>query len=474
MSESATSSSSSSSLSGRTQELLSGLLDPLLAQLDTHVDCRLVRTLADTVVSIIRLRNRSCGLLLSELGAYLSGPEHAPAGTKRLSNLLRSPNWQAEEIGDYLWKQARVRWQALRQAGEMTLLVWDDSRLEKPESLTAQGLCPVRSSKAGRLTRLKPGYFQPPTAPVFVPGFHWAALVMLGRTGPPSVVDMRWWSTRSAARLSEVPESSVDQPAFWQQQAEEEWRSTAREQHISLMQQCHNHFGNDASTLCHIFDRGYAGAPWLELLSWYEAPFIMRWPKRYPLQKASGEEIPAWQHTRGLRSCGHQLMPDAKKREMRDTGIVVVPVRHPAYREGNTPLWLVVARQKGREPWYLLTNRAIESEEEAWRVVKDYARRWQIEMALRFNKSELAMESPRVWCWERRMKLLMIVTLVYAFLLRLLCEPKEWTQQILKRFCHRTGKRSRETPTPLYRLRTALCQLWLEHPPPLYSAKSSG
>jgi hypothetical protein len=94
MSESATPSSSSSLLSSlpeRLQELLAELLVPLLTQLDTHVDCRLVRTLADTVISIIRLRDRNCGLLLSELGAYLCGPEHDPAGTKRLSNLLRSP-----------------------------------------------------------------------------------------------------------------------------------------------------------------------------------------------------------------------------------------------------------------------------------------------------------------------------------------------------------------------------------------------
>jgi len=40
--------------------------------------------------------------------------------------------------------------------------------------------------------------------------------------------------------------------------------------------------------------------------------------------------------------------------------------------------------------------------------------------AWRYSKSELAMESPRVWIWERREKLLLIVTLVYAFLLSLL------------------------------------------------------
>jgi hypothetical protein len=58
--------------------------------------------------------------------------------------------------------------------------------------------------------------------------------------------------------------------------------------------------------------------------------------------------------------------------------------------------------------------------EDAWAVVFAYGRRWQIECAWRYSKSELAMESPRVWTWERREKLLLMVTLVYAFLLSLL------------------------------------------------------
>lgn len=106
--------------------------------------------------------------------------------------------------------------------------------------------------------------------------------------------------------------------------------------------------------------------------------------------------------------------------------------------------------------------------EDAWRVVSAYARRWQIETAWRYNKSELAMESPRVWAWENRLKLLLIVALAYAFLLSLL-EPaltqlREW---LLETWRHRTGKRSQAARTPLYRLRSALPRLWLIYPPPL-------
>jgi hypothetical protein len=91
-------------------------------------------------------------------------------------------------------------------------------------------------------------------------------------------------------------------------------------------------------------------------------------------------------------------------------------------------------------------------------------------MTYRYAKSELAMESPRLWRWENRCKLLLMVTLVYAFLLSLLHPQLETLRQWLLRFwCHRTGKRHREVSMPLYRLRSALSRLWLDFPPPRLS-----
>ena len=104
----------------------------------------------------------------------------------------------------------------------------------------------------------------------------------------------------------------------------------------------------------------------------------------------------------------------------------------------------------------------------AWAVVLAYARRWQIEMAFRFTKTELVLESPRLWAWGNRLKLLLMVTLIYAFLLTLL-DPALQTLRhwLLDQWCHRTGKRSRLTATPLYRLRSALSRLWLTYRPKL-------
>jgi len=66
-------------------------------------------------------------------------------------------------------------------------------------------------------------------------------------------------------------------------------------------------------------------------------------------------------------------------------------VHHPDHPE--VALSLVVCRSAGRLPWYLLTNEVVSSEDEAWRVVFAYARRWQIEQTWRYDKSELAEHS---------------------------------------------------------------------------------
>jgi hypothetical protein len=160
---------------------LNAFLSPLLTELDKLLDKRLVYTFKGLCESIIRLRSRSTGLLLSELGAYLLSPDKAPAGTKRISNLLRSKKWQDQVIVDYLAQQAQSYAQRLLEKQEPLLLLWDESVQEKPESLAAEGLCAVRSSKAKRLLRIKKGYYDPPTRKaVHVPGFRWVGLLLAG------------------------------------------------------------------------------------------------------------------------------------------------------------------------------------------------------------------------------------------------------------------------------------------------------
>jgi len=92
-------------------------------------------------------------------------------------------------------------------------------------------------------------------------------------------------------------------------------------------------------------------------------------------------------------------------------------------------------------------------------------RRWHIEQTWRDDKSELAFQSPRLWHWAQREKVLLMATLAYAFLLSLLSPCDDLLRLWLLRFyCHRTGWHLREVKTPLYRLRSALSRLWQQHP----------
>lgn len=425
--------------SQRLKEELKAFLEPLVKELDEQLDKRLVRTFVKTLQAIIEFRHSSGGLLLSELGAYITNPAQGPAGTKRLSNLLRSPKWSYTAIENFLWQRAKARLAQLQEAKEMALLVWDDSVLEKAESLALEGLCAVRSSVAARLKRIKPGYYNPPGGrPVFVPGLNWLSVLLLGLSGPPVVLAMQWWTTRGRFATDKL---------------------SLRE---NLLSRLAAEFGQ---AVIHVFDRGFAGSPWLGQVFAVRIRFILRWPKAYKLLSTHAELLSAWKIARGKRSWSHRYIYDARRRAYRKIGFLALEVGHADYPQEN--LFLVISRQgSGRQPWYLLTNEPIFTDDDAWQVILAYARRWQIEMAYRYAKSELALESPRLWFWHNRLKLLLMATLAYAFLLALL-NPlfQSLRQWLLRQFCHRTGKRSQVALTPLYRLRAALARLWLSLEP---------
>lgn len=423
-------------LSATLEARLVRFVQPLLVTLNQQLDVRLVRTFLATLCAIVCLRHRQHGLLLSELGAYVAGAEHAPAGTKRLSNLLRAPAWAPALLHQWLWTRAQAELQALEAAGEDALAIWDESVLEKPETEQQPDFCPVRSSKGRRLSRIRPGFFQPPTRrPLHVAGLHWLGVVLTSQASVPVVAAMTWWTTRGERATTQVV--VVSQLLIRTAQA---W----------------------GQRVLHLFDRGFASGPWVETFLALGLRFVLRWKKGQQLVDNWGESRKAWEIARGKRSVDQRWLRDSHTGVRRKVGIVAIPVNHPSHAQ---PLWLVVARTgKGQEPWYLLTSEVIRTVDDAWRVVLAYGRRWQIEQTWRYSKSELAFESLRVWSWERREKLLLMATLVYAFLLSLLVCPAlcAW---LLRLGCHRTGERSRTVAAPLYRLRAALAALWTDTPP---------
>jgi hypothetical protein len=362
-------------------DLCARFLTPLMIRLNQTMDRRLVNTLRDLVMVILIHRHRNQSLLMSELGGELLGEAHAPAGSKRISNLLHSKRWQAEQIEEELWQQGDAKVEQLNCSNDEALVLWDESENEKPESLAAEGLCAVRSSKAARLKRIKPGFYNPPGGrPIFVPGFHWIQILVVGMKGAPRLAHFCWWTSRGKRSSDKRSEEKriLSKLAHW-------W----------------------GSRVIHVFDQGFAGSPWVEaLLQYQQVLFVLRWKKGYNLVGKDGQAKLAWQLFQGKRASDHKEIWDARKRCKRTVGILFTQVTLP---DQHQPLWLVTSRPgAGRKPWYLLTDIPITNAEQAWHIVFIYARRWQVEMALRFEKSELGFESPRLQDWDSRCKFLLI------------------------------------------------------------------
>ncbi len=115
------------------------------------LDKRLVRTFLRAVQVIIEFHHHAYGLLLSELGTYILTPSQAPAGTKRLSNLLRSSKWTCSLFERFHGPRADARLTSLEEAGETALVVCDESVIAKTESEKLEGWCSVRSSTRTRV-----------------------------------------------------------------------------------------------------------------------------------------------------------------------------------------------------------------------------------------------------------------------------------------------------------------------------------
>jgi hypothetical protein len=512
-----------SDLADRCYRFLYGLLEDL----DAHLDVRLVRTLAATVTALVRHRNRPQGLLLSELGAYLAGPEHAPAGTKRLANLLHSPKWQAEEIDDYLllMGHCRVAYEARRVPEGRALCILDGSVIEKPESAQLAGLAPVRSSKARRLGRPRPkqgpGYWRgKPGKPVVVPGFGWVGVLV---TGWASQMERRpltfgaWhWYTKPPQPPVEAPaaeappgevapgevapgevapgevapatspaEAPVEAPPA--PSASDVCYQRAAEADRTVLARVVGTWG--AERLLHVWDRGLSGAPWLGEALDQDWHFVVRWKKGNHLRRADApsvgdpaatptqqdrDGVAAWRLTAGLRPWGRRRI--ANPHNPKQPVTVSFAARPVRLLHRDDPLWLIVARlgksgkggtrQRGSgEPWRLLTTEPVTTEQECWRIVEAYIARWQVELMLRFGKCELGLESVRVRDWEPRRKLWTLAALAYAFLLELLGTLSADRLRALLRWAHRTGRQAATALRPLYRLRAALAALWQKHTP---------
>lgn len=414
-------------------------LRPLICKLQSRADKRFSYTLYDIFYGMLSHRDKTNSLLLSELGGYINGPQHAPAGTKRLSNLLACKEWSHQWIAKELLAKSKQRLSKKGEAGKRWLLHWDDSVLEKPESWRTEGLCSVRSSKGLRLTKIKPGYYHPPKH-LSVPGYEWSACVLSSQKDSPTICQMRWWTKRGKHK---------EDPAniFYR-----------------MLAQTSEMIGQTAAEVWHVFDRGYANYRTLDyLIIHFQQQFIIRWKSNFLLENEQGVVAPTYRHSLGKKASSKRWVWDKERKEKRQVKILYMPVRCPDSELQHQQLYLVIARdaKQGRPPIYFLTDVPIDSNGMAWAILFSYMKRWDIEQVFRFGKTAMGMESPRLWFFDRTLKLLSLVTLVMDFILSMVAHHKSLARRIIDKWCPRTGNRQKKTFLPIYRLRLALARLIL-------------
>jgi hypothetical protein len=264
----------------------------------------------------------------------------APAGTKRISNLLRSLKGSVLHIDEDLLKKADEEVRRRKELGTLMLCIWDGSVLEKAESRKLEGLCPVVSSKAKRLNRSQKGlvFNFPPKKAVTLAEMQGTGALIAGMEGMVHVALMSWWTTRG------------------------DYASRMREHEEAVLRQCVRQWGN---LLVQVFDRGDASGPCLQVLESVRARFVIRWKKGHFFLTTSGQEKKLWQIGQGKKSLSHKLLHDVHTGEKMPCDSWWTPRRHSAYA---STLYLLRVRVR-RKVWYLVTNEQIRKEDQAWDIV---------------------------------------------------------------------------------------------------------
>lgn len=401
-------------------------LYPLLEELSLSLDSRLVKTFEELFLCILENTNSTKSLLLTELGTLLSGNTHGNAGVKRIGNLIRSENWNSSIIADFLKSKNLERINTMRSKKVRPLLIWDGSVLEKHESMRLEGLSPVISSKAKRLTRIKPGYYNSPVKGfINVPGFKVEAAVLTALSEAASLFEFNIYSRQGLFK---------------------EWWSNFMWYGFENMDK---HSNND---VLHVFDRGYANTTLLEFAERFNQQFLVRWISNKHLIDDKGKRL-THHISRGMKNKSFKVTYDKERKRNAGKLITWKTVRHPEM--GEQEYTLIVVREKNRagSPIYLLTNLEIKTKNQAWEMLFSYMKRWEVEQMFRCCKAEIGMQSIRVQTWESRLKLIGIALLIYEFIMEIIQKRRHYVERLINIYAPLFGlKRSK---VPFYRLRKA-------------------
>jgi hypothetical protein len=113
---------------------------------------------------------------------------------------------------------------------------------------------------------------------------QWTGALITGMQGVIKVAVMSWWSTKGDAAVK------------------------LREQQELLLRRVIRQWGD---LLLHIYDRGAASGPWLQVLQKFRVKFVIRWKKGHFFFDEKGEKKKLWQIGQEKKYLSHQEIWDS-------------------------------------------------------------------------------------------------------------------------------------------------------------------
>ncbi len=351
-------------------------LAPLLTTFAHEMDQRLVRSVREALLAILVHPRPGQALMLT---TFAEQSPHRPRlihTVKRFYRLLHHPAFHARTISSWLLRRGTERWDPA--ADELVLV--DGSELIKPYAVRMEHLARV----ANPLTRQG--------GPKTMPGYWLLAAVRTSLTkGMAQILDWRVYSTRQPGFRSEnqVSQQFLD-------------RLLARVGRHAVL----------------VMDRGFGRFALLAHLASRQARFVVRLTAKRDFAVDDEGMV-------NLALLAYRL-PLVYERVVYDPlrkADVLARYGSRQVRRKEIPgeLTLVVQWLADiEEPWLLLTNEPVHSEADAWRIVRCYWRRMEIEESFQYLKSEVGLESFRVREFAAIERMVALGMVIYAFLVELL------------------------------------------------------
>jgi len=335
---------------------------------------------------------------------------------KRFHRFLRNDDWSADDLREHVVERSSSE---VAQMGKDELMIVDLSGCEKKYAKKMEQLCGIRNTDEGldekKTTR----------------GYPFLLAVRTGLAkGPARLVSWRLFSYRAP--------DFVSQNLIEWQFIESLWAKFGR-------------------SVVFTMDRGFGRLKLLGEMHDKGMRFVVRLKQDIHVDPGDERLISLKWLSYAIALVHWNNVYDVQQKREKVLRYGWRKVKRPGIK-GD--VYLVISWLEGEEtPWLLLTNEVISSAEDAWRIVRIYWRRMEVEQTLRYLMSELGIESFRVRSIEAIKKLFAMAMVVLAMLVELFQGQPVLVELICKLARWLGLKKEKAT---IYKLRWGLRKLLLK------------